>query len=71
MLLDIADFQDRVAAKIEALGGMAVPKRSKTVTYNGAGISPQVRAVISAWTIDELGNQSRTITSVEDPAPPS
>jgi hypothetical protein len=70
LLGDIADFQDRLAAKIEALGGIAVAKRSKTVAHNGAGISPQVTMTVSAWSVDEFGNQSRTISGVEDQAPP-
>jgi hypothetical protein len=69
LLLEIADFQDRLAAKIERLGGTAVPRRSKTVAHNGAGISPQVRTIIGPWTVDEFGNQSRQIYADPDGPP--
>jgi hypothetical protein len=49
LLGDIADFQDRVAAKIERLGGIAVAKRPKSsadfAELDGGGLLERLRAV--------------------------
>jgi hypothetical protein len=69
MLNAVAGFQDRIADKIEGLGGKAVPRRPRCVVHNLASGS-QIRMAVSPWVSDAQGILSRTIYNAEDGAPP-
>jgi hypothetical protein len=66
----VVDLADRLHEKMSRLGVTPTAPRRTYVPHNGAGVSPQVRMIVTDWSVDEFGNQSRTISSVEDQAPP-
>jgi hypothetical protein len=68
LLAEIADFQDRVAEKIVAVGGTPVLKRKQpTPPPTGAAA---VKMHISEWTDLETGVRSRSICNAEDAMEP-
>jgi hypothetical protein len=65
----VADLQDRIHEKLEHLGlPPSVPKRPPAFT-NSSLAMPAIEMRISAWQLDEFGNQCRTISNASDPSP--
>jgi hypothetical protein len=72
---DIADLQDRLAAKIERLGGIAVAKRPQSsadfAELDGGGLLKKLRAVHGeAGRPDIAPELLAAISNAHDPPPP-
>jgi hypothetical protein len=68
LLSDVADFQDRIAAKIERLGGKAVSRRQQSADQPSRLAGPAIRMCVTPW-VEENGVRSRMIYSASDVPP--
>lgn len=73
LLCDVADLQDRCAAKAERLGGAPAPKQSRKVALllllprpSGGPPAPAIEMVIGPWTVDAEGVRGRQIWNRQD-----
>jgi hypothetical protein len=79
MLLDIAELQDRCAAKAERLGGEPAPKSSRKLRASCQSVPPPdtskipgmtIRMRVSPWVTDPAsGIQSRILSRADEPVP--
>jgi hypothetical protein len=79
LLIEVAELQDRCAAKAERLGGDPAPKQSRKVELVLRRSAPpipdakipgmMIRMHCSPWVTDELGNRSRMIHRADEPVP--
>jgi hypothetical protein len=79
MLLDIAELQDRCAAKAERLGGEPAPKSSRKLRALCQSVPPPdtskipgmtIRMRVSPWVTDPAsGIQSRVLSRADEPVP--
>jgi hypothetical protein len=77
LLIEVAELQDRCAAKAERLGGDPAPKGSRKVELVLRRSAPpdakspgmMIRMRVSPWVTDELGNQSRVLSRADEPVP--
>jgi hypothetical protein len=79
LLIEIAELQDRCAAKAERLGGDPAPKVSRKLralcqsvpipdTSKIPGMTIRMR--VSPWVTDEWGNLSRVLSRADEVLPP-
>ena len=67
----VADLRDRLHAKMLALGAGSSPTPRRTCASpprgdGGHTASPSIRMVVSDWSVDAFGNQSREIYADPD-----